>query len=382
MPAGAGAHGVRAWERRFGVFSGTRVGGTEIRMLTITLHDLRFRARQFVIAVVGAGLVFAMALLLAGMAAGFDVEINQTIEGMGGQAWVVAAGSVPRIAALSPIPEKAVTAVAHTAGVTRADPVIVVPQAAIVGAKPAVSVNLIGYRPGGLGGPGEAVTGHPLTARGQVVVDSRLKLGVGRSLTVAGRSFTVVGVVQNRTLLGGVADVYVSLADAQDIVFGGRPLVGAVLTTGVPRSLPPGYRLATNAQVEKASQAQMASAISSINNSRLFMWMIAAIIVAALVYVTALERTRDFAVLKAVGSSTSVLFAGLAAQAVAVALVAAIVAAILSSFMGGIFAQPVDIPAVAFVELPLSAVIVGLLASLAALRRAASVDPSAAFAGA
>jgi len=214
------------------------------------------------------------------------------------------------------------------------------------------------------------------------VVDSRLKLGVGRSLTVAGRSFTVVGVVQNRTLLGGVADVYVSLADAQDIVFGGRPLVGAVLTTGVPRSLPPGYRLATNAQVEKASQAQMASAISSINNSRLFMWMIAAIIVAALVYVTALERTRDFAVLKAVGSSTSVLFAGLAAQAVAVALVAAIVAAILSSFMGGIFAQPVDIPAVAFVELPLSAVIVGLLASLAALRRAASVDPSAAFAGA
>jgi putative ABC transport system permease protein len=50
-------------------------------MLTITLHDLRFRARQFVIALVEAGLVFAMTLLLSGMAAGFGVEINQTVGG-------------------------------------------------------------------------------------------------------------------------------------------------------------------------------------------------------------------------------------------------------------------------------------------------------------
>jgi putative ABC transport system permease protein len=50
--------------------------------------------------------------------------------------------------------------------------------------------------------------------------------------------------------------------------------------------------------------------------------------------------------------------------------------------MTGIFAQPVDIPGSAFIVLPLSALVVGLLASLAALRRAASVDPAAAFAGA
>ncbi len=112
------------------------------------------------------------------------------------------------------------------------------------------------------------------------------------------------------------------------------------------------------------------------------MWVIAAIIVAALVYVTALERTRDFAVLKALGSSTGLLFVGLAVQAVAVALAAAVIAAILSTFMTGIFAQPVDIPGNAFVVLPLSALVVGLLASLAALRRAAAVDPAAAFAGA
>jgi len=244
-------------------------------------------------------------------------------------------------------------------------------------------VNLIGYHLGqDLGGPGELITGSPVTTSGQAVVDARLHLGIGQRFVVSGHSFRIVGVVANRSLLGGIPDAYVSLRDAQDVVYGGRPLIGAVLITGSPHNVPAGYALYSNAQIDKASLAQLASAVSSINNSRLFMWVIAAIIVAALVYVTALERTRDFAVLKAVGASTSLLFAGLAAQAVIVALTAAVIAAVLSNFMTGIFAQPVDIPGNAFVILPLSALIVGLLASLAALRRAASVDPAAAFAGA
>ena len=125
----------------------------------------------------------------------------------------------------------------------------------------------------------------------------------------------------------------------------------------------------------------MKAGVSSINSTRYFMWIIAAIIVAALVYVTALERTRDFAVLKAVGATTGVLFAGLAGQAVLVSLMAAVIGGVLSTFMTGVFPQPVYVPGSAYVVLPLSALLVGLLASLAALRRAVSVDPAAAFAG-
>ncbi len=352
-------------------------------MLSITLQDLRFRARQFVIAVVGAGLVFAMTLLLAGMAAGFGVEVNQTVAGMGAQSWVLSAGSVGRVVALSPIAASAVSTVGHSDGVKEASPLIVVPQAAEIVGQQARSVNLVGYQPGQrLGGPGELITGSPLTASGQAVVDARLGLGIGRHFTMSRHSFRVVGVVTDRTLTGGVPNAYVSLRDAQDAVFGGRSLIDAVLITGKPSALPAGYASYSNAQIERASLAQLAGAVSSINNSRLFMWLIAAIIVAALVYVTALERTRDFAVLKAVGASSSLLFSGLAAQAVIVALAAAVIAAALSTFMTGIFAQPVDIPGSAFVILPLSALLVGMIASLAALHRASSVDPAAAFAGA
>jgi putative ABC transport system permease protein len=125
----------------------------------------------------------------------------------------------------------------------------------------------------------------------------------------------------------------------------------------------------------------LANAVSSIDNSRSFMWLIAAVIVAALIYVTALERTRDFAVLKALGSSSGLLFAGLATQAIVVALAAAAVGAVISNFMTGLFAQPIDTPANAYVVLPVAALAIGLVASLAALQRAVSVDPAVAFSG-
>jgi putative ABC transport system permease protein len=348
-------------------------------MLAITLHDLRFRARQFLIAVIGAGLIFAMTLLLAGLAAGFGVEVDQTVAGMGSQAWVVAQGSSGRISSLTPLPASTAAAVRSSPGVQRADPLIVVPQAASVdhGLR---SIVLVGYDPGGLGLP-PLVSGRPVRGKGEAVVDRRLGLDVGQRFAVSGNVLTVVGTVSGRTLLGGIADAYVSLGEAQAVVFENRPLISAVLTTGVPQGLPAGLTAMSNTQVENRSLAQMASAVSSIDNSRSFAWVIAAVIVAALVYVTALERTRDFAVMKALGASSRSLFLGLALQAVLVALIAAAIGGVMANFMTGIFDQPVDIPSSSFVVLPLSALVVGLLSSLVALRRAVSVDPATAFAG-
>ncbi|HXW38474.1 MAG TPA: ABC transporter permease [Acidimicrobiales bacterium] len=351
-------------------------------MLAITLQDLRYRWRQFIIAVVGAGLVFAMTLLLAGLAAGFSKEIDQTVQSVGAQSWVMAAGASGRLAAMPPIAQSNAALVATEPGVHRADPLIVIPQAAeIPGLTQAQSVNLVGAEPGGLGSVAPTI-GHRVENDDQAVVDSVFDVHMGGSFAVAGHVFRVVGVVTNRTLLGGTPDVYVSIGAAQRAVCGGRALIDAIVTLGRPSTVPVGLQVLTNAQVESASLHQMSSAVSSINNSKGFMWAIAAIIVAALIYVTALERTRDFAVLKALGSSSRLLFAGLATQAVAVTLIAAIVAAGISHFMTGLFAQPVAIPGSAFVVLPISAVIVGLVASVAALRRAVSVDPAAAFAGA
>jgi len=347
-------------------------------MFTITIQDLRYRARQFLIAVGGASLVFAMALLLTGLANGFRVEIFQTVEGMGGQSWILASGATGRILGLPTIPSSTLSKVAAERGVKQADPLIVQPQTATT-AGHTQDIILVGYRPGGLGSPA-ILTGRQVTSSGEAVVDARFGLPVGQHFSVSGQSFDVVGTVVDRTLAGGAPDVYVPLVNAQRALFGGRPLINAILTRGSPITLPAGLALYSKERIEQQSVDQQAGAVSSIDNARLFMWVIAAVIVAALVYVTALERTRDFAVLKALGASSRLLFAGLAFQAVMVALIAAAVAAVIANFMTGVFDQPVSIPSSAYWVLPISALVVGLLASVAALRPAVSVDPAMAFA--
>lgn len=349
-------------------------------MLGLTLADLRYRYRQFSIAVIGAGVVLAMALLLSGLAGGFRQEIKLTVGGVGADHWVLAANADGRIAAASAFPESDASVIASTVGVERSDPLVIVPQQVgrIAGATP--TVNVFGVVRGGLGDP-KPSSGHRLTGDGQVVASTASKARIGGVIGIGSMHFTVVGRVADRTLLAGGPIMYVSVHDAQSLAFEGKALVTAVVTSGSPESLPAGLAVYTTSDIEHHAVSALAGAIKSIDNSKFFMWFIAAIIISALLYVSALQRVRDFAVLKALGSSSATLFFSLAVQAVLVALLAAGLGVVLSNFMGGVFAQPVAIPASAFETIPLVAIVVGFVSSLFALRRATSADPASAFGG-
>jgi putative ABC transport system permease protein len=349
-------------------------------VLTITLADLRYRYRQFLIAVVGAGVVLGMAVLLSGLANGFSAEIHKTVDAVGADRWVMSDKSNGRITAVATFDSATVAQIAGTPGVRAADGVVFLPQEVVRVGTRLVTVNVMGVRPGGLGAPAGA-RGAALTGSGQVVVDSRTHIKRGAAISIGSTSLAVVGTVRDRTLGAGLPMVYVTLADAQQALFGGRAVVTAVVTTGVPQHVPTGLESLTNGQVEKSTLETLASGVSSIKNSRTLMWVVAVIIVSALIYVSALQRVRDFAVLKALGSSSAALFASLCLQAVIVTLLAAAVGIAMSTFMTGIFSQPLAVPASAYATLPLVAVAVGLVASLVALRRATGADPVAAFGG-
>ena len=62
-------------------------------MLFAALRDMQWRMRRLVIAVVSTGLVFAMTLVLTGLANGFRVEAQRTVDSMGVDAFVVKAGA-------------------------------------------------------------------------------------------------------------------------------------------------------------------------------------------------------------------------------------------------------------------------------------------------
>ena len=247
----------------------------------------------------------------------------------------------------------------------------------VSGSTQPLTVNLFGVQEGGLGDP-QVASGHPLAANNQVVVDS--KAGpLGSVLTLGGHRFDVVGTVDNRTMTGGVPLVYMTLPAAQQAIVGGRPLITAIATTGKAAAVPAGLAVFSSPAVVTATVAQLKSGVESIDNTRWLMWFVAAAIVASMLYVAALERKRDFAVLKALGSSSRALFMSLLLEAVVVTLIAAVLAEILATLLTPAFAQPVDITSDARLVLPLIAVGVGVLASVTALRRVTGADPAAAF---
>ncbi len=344
----------------------------------MTLADLSFRARQFLIATVGVGLVLAMALLLTGLAAGFRAEVNGTVDGVGANSWVLAKSAQGRITAFAAFPELQALVVQHEPGVKTAAPFLLLPfQVAHVDDK-VTTINLAGVVPGRLGDPA-VIHGHRIEGPLQMVADVRLKEPLGTTVTLGDRTFHVVGQVANRTLVGGVPMTYVPLASAQQVAADGQPLITAVITKGVPRQVPAGLQALSPVQVSTATVGQLKTAAASINNTRWLMWTVAIIIVGSLLYVAALERRRDFAVLKALGSSSRALFASLVLESLVVTLVATAFAEVVANFLTALFTQPIDITASAYLSLPLIAVVVGVISSFSALRRVTSADPAGAF---
>ena len=122
-------------------------------------------------------------------------------------------------------------------------------------------------------------------------------------------------------------------------------------------------------------------AASAITIVAVLLWVVAVLIVGSVVYLSALERIRDFAVFKAIGVRTRSVLAGLALQALVVALLAAGLGVILTQVLAPLFPMIVEVPVMAYLVLPAIALSIGLLASVAGLRRAVAVDPALAFGG-
>ncbi len=348
-------------------------------MLAVTFADLWFRARQFLIAVVGVALVLGLALALSGLADGFYSEVADTVGHVGATSWVMSESAHGRLTAFAAFPATDQRVVGDEPGVRRASALLFAPStvALVSGSTQPLSVNLFGVQRNGLGDP-KVASGHPLAGPNQVVVDSSVG-PIGRVLTIGGHRFDVVGTVDNRTMTGGTPLVYMTLPAAQQAVTGGKPLITAIATAGTPARVPAGLVVLSPSTVVTSTVSQLKSAVASIDNTRWLMWLVAAAIVASMLYVAALERKRDFAVLKALGSSSRALFLSLLLEAVVVTLFAAILAEVLATLLTPVFQQPLDITTEARLVLPVVAVVVGVVASVTALRRVTGADPAAAF---
>jgi putative ABC transport system permease protein len=343
----------------------------------ITLRNMQFRARQFLLAIVGTALVFAMALLVTGLKEAFKTEADRAVASIGGDAWVVPAGTEGPFTGLNFMEAERADDIRAAPGVRQADPVLLIPQT-LRTASGVKTLMVVGHRMGRLGEP-RPEEGRRSRARGEVVVDKKLGFGLGEKLTVRRHKFTVVGLVSGHTIGGGTPIAYVPIEDLWDTA-GVGPVAKAIVITGKPRGIH-GYKVLSREQVRNDMLRPLRSAESAINNTRLLLWLVAAVIVGAVMYMSALERVRDFAVLKAVGATTRTVVLSLAIEAVLACLIAAALAIGFAQLLLPIFPLPITYTLGAYAVLPVIAVVVGVLASLAGVRRAVRTDPAAAFAG-
>jgi len=348
-------------------------------MWLITLRDLQWRRRRFAIAIGATAMVFAMALVIAGIAASFRAEAVRTVEAIGADAWVTSEEVTGPFSTFATLPRSHEETLEADPNVRRADPLIVLRQTYLAGTG-TKDVTLIGYTEDGMGTPPVARGRTPSSVR-EIALDSSAGFDLQDTFVVGATGFTVVGVTEGLHFFAGLPAGFVLLADAQELAFGGQDFVTSFVTEGVPTEAIPGLKVSSNENARVDLMRPLLSAIQTIDLCQLLLWFVAAAIIGSVVYLSALERVRDFAVLKATGASSRSLYAGLAMQSVLVSLLAGALGIGIAHALAPTFPLSVEIPTGSYAVLPGVALVVGLLASIGGVRRAASVDPALAFGG-
>lgn len=343
-------------------------------MWLVSARDLQFRARRFVIAVIVVSAVFAVALAMDGMKRSVQDEGPAIVAAFGADEWLVARGATGPFTSTRVLDASVADDVR---GADRADPVVLSRSA--IADDPPRDVNLIGHEAGGLGTP-EVTEGRVAKARGEVVLSSGTDEQVGDRVEIGGQRFRVVGKADGGRYYFGVPTAFVTLADAQGIVFKGAPLVTAVAVEGDARP-PAGTTEFANDEVVDDLNRPLEGGYQGIAVTAFLMWLIAAGIIGLIVYLSAIERTRDFAVFKATGAPNRVIVGGLMIQAVLVALIAAVIGVPFSRLVAQGMPTKTGLNWSAVTQLVIVAVVVGVLASLVAVRRALTTDPAVAFGG-
>lgn len=341
-------------------------------MIRAALRDLQFRRRRFAIATLGAALVFGLSVTMSGLSASFDREVERTVAIADADLWIVDPSASGPFAGSSAMSEQAVEVVAATPGIDEAAGLVFnVLNAG--GAEDAKLVNVFGVQPGRVGAPAA------LTRPDQAVVDENLDLGVGDTLVLSGRSFDVVDVVRS-SIFAGSPNAYIDLRAAQEIGFAGQPIITTVLARGTATSVD-GFRVLDNGEAEENALLSLGDAGSTISMVRSILWVVAALVIGSVLYLNAQERTRDFAVFKATGTTTRSIVIGLGVQAAAMAAVASVLAIIVGILLAPVMPMNVETPVSAYLLLPIVVLAVSLVGSLAGARRAATVPPALAFGG-
>jgi putative ABC transport system permease protein len=323
--------------------------------MDLALHDLKQHRGRFIATVFGVGLLFTIVLAMNGLYRGNLQEGLALIKSASPDLWVVERGRGGPFNEQSTLPEHYRTTVQTTPGVAQANAFIYYSVERQIGGQ-SRHFSIIGYEaPDGLGGPQRMLAGRGIsTAHYEMVAHPKLGVGLGDRVTLGLHTYTVVGLTKEAISPDGDPIVYLSLPDAQEVLYqrdnqeirsardrllrnlaaqgvsGAQaerlldPLradthtINAILVRLQPGADRPMVTRAiekwlylsafsTNDEVDLMLKGRLASMSKQLMLFRMLLLVISVVILALVVYTFTMEKIRSIAVMKLIGAPNRVI---------------------------------------------------------------------------
>jgi putative ABC transport system permease protein len=188
--------------------------------MDLAVKDLRRHLGRFLTTVVGVGLLFGTVLAMNGVYRGVVFEGISLIESLNPDLWVVERFRGGPFSEQSTLAEDFHYSVAAVPGVAQASPYIVYPVEREIRGK-SKRFTIIGYDViGGLGSPNKLTAGRAIgRAHYEAVAHKKLGVSLGEKIPLGLHRYTVVGLTDDITSPDGEPVLFLSLPDAQEILF-------------------------------------------------------------------------------------------------------------------------------------------------------------------
>ena len=400
-------------------------------MISLAGRDILNAWGKFIFTGIGLGLLIGVTLTMAGVYRGMVDDGKALLDNSGADLWVVQQDTLGPYAESSSINDDVYRSILALPGVAEAANVTYLTMQVRQGRRDVRSmvVGIVAESPGKPGWPPYHVAGRQITrSHYEAVADIATGFELGDRIQVRRNQYTVVGLTRRMVSSSGDPMVFIPLKDAQEAQFlkgndavlqqrrrtadnpalnrpgvpglldaviasqSSNPYVNAVLVR-----IRPGFsaeeivqpirrwqRLTayTRSQMEEILIGKLiATSSKQIGMFLVILAIVSAAIVAFIIYTLTMDKIREIAVLKLIGTRNRTIAAMIMQQAVALGVIGFVVGKITATFAAPHFPKYVLLMPFDTVAGFFAVLMICVLASLVAIRMALKVDPAEAIGG-
>ena len=400
-------------------------------MISLAGRDILHAWGKFIFTGIGLGLLIGVTLTMAGVYRGMVDDGKVLLDNSGANLWVVQKDTLGPYAESSSIPDDLWRSIRTLPGVAEAANVTYLTMQVGRGEKDvrAMVVGIAAGEPGTSGWPPQLVAGRQIT-RGhyEAVADIAIGFRLGDEVKIRRNHYTVVGLTRRMVSSSGDPMVFIPLKDAQEAQFlkdndailmqrrrteanpafnrpGVPGLLDAVIASQTsnnsvnavlvriqseysPQEVAEPIRRWKRLTVYDRTQMEeilvgklIATSAKQIAMFLVILAVVSAAIVAFIIYTLTMDKIREIAVLKLIGTRNRTISGMILQQALVLGVIGFVVGKITATFAAPLFPKYVLLMPIDSILGFFAVMVICVLASVVAIRMALKVDPAEAIGG-